>query len=165
MYRMTDPIPQQTLAADLSLASRKMRNLFDALVRERGLTLARARALLLLAETRTWTQRELAEELEIEQPTVVRLLDGMEKQGLIVRQPVAGDRRANHIKLTAIGSDHLEDLRRATGRLREALVSGLTALEITNAGAVLRAINQNLDTAITEFRADSQGREFAGRRS
>lgn len=101
---MTDPIPQQTLAADLSLASRKMRNLFDALVRERGLTLARARALLLLAETRTWTQRELAEELEIEQPTVVRLLDGMEKQGLIVRQPVAGDRRANHIKLTAIGS-------------------------------------------------------------
>lgn len=160
---MADHIPQQALAADLSLASRKMRNLFDALVRERGLTLPRARALLLLAETRTWTQRELAEELEIEQPTVVRLLDGMEKQGLIARQPVASDRRANHIKLTTVGSNHLEDLREATGRLREAIVSGLTDLEIANAGAVLRAINQNLDTAIAEFRAERQGKKLMGR--
>ncbi|ENR65033.1 hypothetical protein C032_02700 [Brucella abortus 63/294] len=74
----------------LSTAARKMRNLFDSRVRERGLTLARARVLLLLAQQRDWNQRELADALEIEHPSVVRLLDGLEKQGMIVRASVEG---------------------------------------------------------------------------
>ncbi|WP_156503162.1 MarR family winged helix-turn-helix transcriptional regulator, partial [Tistrella mobilis] len=78
---------------ELATASRKMRTGFDALVRTRGLTLARARALMLLARHPGISQTELAGLLEIENPTVVRLLDGLEKQGLIRRTPAETDRR------------------------------------------------------------------------
>lgn len=85
--------------------SRKMRTLFNARVRAKGLTLARARTLILLGGKERVTQTELADALEIEGPTLVPLLDGLEKQGLIERRPVDGDRRAKQIALTAAGRD------------------------------------------------------------
>src|SRR3954453_21559992 len=88
---------------ELAITSRKLRTLFDARVRAKGLTLARARALLHLARKDGMTQTELAEILEVESPTLVRLLDGLEGQGLTERRPVAGDRRANQIALTPAG--------------------------------------------------------------
>src|ERR687889_1952112 len=88
---------------ELSVTSRKLRTLFDARVRAKRLTLARARTLMNLARKDGMTQTELAEILEVEGPTLVRLLDGLEAQGLTERRPVAGDRRAKQIALTAEG--------------------------------------------------------------
>src|SRR5260221_11274756 len=85
------------LVTELSTASRKMRTLFDSFLRQRGLTLARARALIHLSRNPGLNQTELANILEIECPTVGRLLDGMEKQGLIERQAIDGDRRGPQI--------------------------------------------------------------------
>src|SRR4051812_25393333 len=84
-------------ADELSKVSRKMRTLFDSRVKTIGLTLARARMLMLLAKKEGMTQTELADALEVETPTLVRLLDGLEKQEMIERRPVQGDRRANQI--------------------------------------------------------------------
>jgi MarR family transcriptional regulator for hemolysin len=96
--------PRERLLDDLSRVQRKMRALFDARVKERGLTLPRARALLILGRGAELNQRELAEELDIETPTLVRLLDGMEKQGFIERRSVEGDRRAKQIAMTPRGA-------------------------------------------------------------
>ncbi|MFC7555079.1 MarR family winged helix-turn-helix transcriptional regulator [Pseudoroseomonas wenyumeiae] len=77
--------PQSALRAgfltELSVTGRKMRTLFDGLVRQQGLNLSRARLLLQLARNEAITQSELAARLELEHPTIVRLLDGLEKQG------------------------------------------------------------------------------------
>ena len=88
---------------ELSKVSRKLRTLFDARVKELGLTHARARTLMLLDRLEVLNQKELAEELDIETPTMVRLLDGLESQGFIERRAAAGDRRAKQIHITAIG--------------------------------------------------------------
>ncbi|EBY6940156.1 MarR family transcriptional regulator, partial [Escherichia coli] len=94
----------------LAGVNRKMRTMFDARVREQGLTLSRARLLLLLAKGDGVTQRELAEALEIEQPSLVTLLDGLERQGLIVREPLETDRRANRVVLTPEARDETDRL-------------------------------------------------------
>src|SRR3546814_17848246 len=78
----------------LSAFNRKLRAFFDAVVRERGLTLTRTRALFALARRGPLTQRELAEELELETPTLVRVLDGMEKQERINRSEDEPHRRS-----------------------------------------------------------------------
>ena len=97
---MTNPT-KAAFSEELWKVSRKMRTAFDARVRAEGLTLARARALIFLGKKDCMTQTELADALEIEGPTLVPLLDGLEKQGLIERRPVDGDRRAKQIALTA----------------------------------------------------------------
>lgn len=87
----------------MAIVSRKIRTLFDARLRETGLTLARARVLLKIANGGAANQTELAEELEIETATLGRLIDGLEAHGLIERFKVQGDRRAKHAVLTRKG--------------------------------------------------------------
>jgi MarR family transcriptional regulator for hemolysin len=79
---------------ELSVPGRRLRTMAEALVRNRGLALARARRLLPLRQPGAARQSELAAVLELEHPTVVRRLDRLEQQGLIARHPVDGDRRA-----------------------------------------------------------------------
>ena len=134
----------------LSTAARKMRNLFDSRVRERGLTLARARVLLLLAEQRDWNQRELADVLEIEHPSVVRLLDGLEKQGLIYRAAVEGDRRAKRIELTDEAQAQARQLQEITQAIRGELLQRIDPKALETALTVLQEISHNVETALAE---------------
>ncbi|WP_019171083.1 MarR family winged helix-turn-helix transcriptional regulator [Pseudaminobacter salicylatoxidans] len=78
---------------ELSKASRKLRTLFDARVRTHGLTLSRARLLMHLVKADGATQAELADALEVEQPSLVGLVDALEKMGHIERRAIDGDRR------------------------------------------------------------------------
>lgn len=62
-----------------------------------GLGLSQARWLVLLHLARfedAPTQRELAQSVGVEGPTLARLLDSLETQGLVQRQSVMEDRRA-----------------------------------------------------------------------
>src|SRR5918997_712333 len=121
---------QESLAAlraefldELSVTSRTLRTLFDARVRAKGLTLARARTLIHLVRKDGMTQTELAEVLEVEGPTLVRLLDGLEAQGLTERLPVAGDRRAKQNALTREGHKLAAEVTRLADELREEVLA------------------------------------------
>lgn len=135
---------------ELSIASRKMRNLFDSQIREHGLTLARARALILLSKNRDWNQRELANALEIEHPSVVKLLDGLERQGLIIRVPAQSDRRAKRIELTSeaeIQIRHLDDI---TEAIRQKLLEDIDPKALQIALEVLQAVTQKAEKTASE---------------
>ncbi|MBL3570750.1 MarR family transcriptional regulator [Rhodovulum sp. BSW8] len=47
------------------------------------------------------TQRDLVERLDVEQATMANTLNRMERDGLIMREPDAADRRARRVRLTA----------------------------------------------------------------
>lgn len=87
----------------LSVANRKMRKLYNARVAELGLTFARARVLTLLARHQTLNQSMLACELELEQPTLVRMLDRMAELDLVERLADPSDRRARLVRLRPHG--------------------------------------------------------------
>ena len=72
---------QAAFTAELASVNRKLRALVDERARGMGLTLARARLLMELAREDGPIQSDLADLLDIEQPTLVRLLDGLERNG------------------------------------------------------------------------------------
>lgn len=141
---------EASFTAALSVAARKMRNVFDARVKTHGLTLARARALQYLAREENVSQRDLADHLEIEHPSVVRLLDGLEKQGLIVREAMDGDRRAKRIELTAASRDLIKELDGITKAMRRQLLEGIDPTALETALRVLQHVAQQADRLIGE---------------
>lgn len=130
---------------DMSVAGRKLRTLFDVFAKEHGMTLPRARALFLLSNHKCMTQTELAAALEIETPTLVRLIDGLEKQGLVTRRAVEGDRRAKHIILTEAAHGHVEELQRVAEVLRIRIMQDLTEEDLDHGLHILRVILKNME--------------------
>lgn len=131
----------------LSKMNRKMRTLFDARVRDRGLTLSRARTLLRIAAGQAVKQRELAEELEIENATLVRLIDGLEAQGLIERREVENDRRAKHVVMTDEGDAAVKLVNQMALDLRKEVLAGLNDDDIENALTIVRKMTRNIEAA------------------
>jgi DNA-binding HxlR family transcriptional regulator len=93
----------EKLFDEMSAFNRRLRACFDMRSQETGLTLTRARVLFALSRRGSLNQKELAQELEIETPTLVRILDGMEKQQLIERRMGGSDRRVKEIHVTPEG--------------------------------------------------------------
>jgi MarR family transcriptional regulator, transcriptional regulator for hemolysin len=134
----------EQLFDEMSAFNRKLRAFFDAAVREEGLTLARARTLFAIARRGPLTQKDLAEELEIETPTLVRVLDGMEKQDLILRSEDATDRRAKRIDMTPTGREAFKRVHALASELRGQIAEDISAEEIETALAVVRRLTRNM---------------------
>lgn len=132
---------------DMANVSRKIRTLFDARVREKGLTLARARTLLRVQRGEAANQKELAVELEIETATLVRLIDGLEAQGLIERHEVEGDRRAKQVVLTEAGEALAGVIDRMAGEVGREVLSDIPSQELRSTQGMLRRMARNIETA------------------
>lgn len=141
---MTPMTPRDTYIDELSKVSRKIRTLFDARVKQRGLTFARARTMMLLDRMEILSQKDLAEELEIETPTMVRLLDGLEKQGFIERRSVDGDRRAKQIVMTPLGAELAGEVNQLARELRAEFLKGVDEKALVAGLEVIRAISSNI---------------------
>lgn len=63
-----------------------------------------------LWETDGLSQRELCERIDIEESSMTRALDGMERSGLVSRERSPEDRRRYHIRLTPRGRDLRDQL-------------------------------------------------------
>ncbi|PRD43878.1 MarR family transcriptional regulator [Phyllobacterium phragmitis] len=129
----------------LSKVSRKLRTLFDGRVREQGLTLARARTLLVLSNQEGLYQKELAEVLEIENATMVRLLDGLERQNFIERRAVKGDRRAKQIVMTHEGREQAELVVKLAEEVRQDLLDTVSDEDIAATVRVLHAMGHSME--------------------
>jgi MarR family transcriptional regulator for hemolysin len=143
---MTTPA-KAAFSEEIWKVSRKMRTLFDARVRVEGLTLARARALIFLGKKEGMTQTELAEMLEIEGPTLVPLLDSLEKQGLIERRPVEGDRRAKQIALTTVGQEQAAYVDGLVKEFRSDVLKDISEDDLKAAIRVFHAMVRNIEAA------------------
>jgi DNA-binding MarR family transcriptional regulator len=77
----------------LNDVARLMRTAYDRRIRKLGLTRAQWWVLTHLYRSNGVTQTELAETLEIEKPTLGRLLDRLEAKGWVRREHDASDRR------------------------------------------------------------------------
>ncbi len=131
----------------LSKVNRKLRTVFDARVRERGLTLARARTLLTLTEQEGLYQKDLAEALEIENATMVRLIDGLERQSFVERRAVVGDRRAKQVVMTEEGKRLAQQVVQLVADMREDLLEDVTDAELDVALTVMRKMANSISKA------------------
>lgn len=137
---------EETFALTLARVSRSWRAALDARLRESGFTQARWYTLLQLSRGREgMSQRELAALVGVEGPTIGRLLDALEMQGLIERRPVNGDRRAYHIHLTAAAQPLLKEINRTATGLRRELLADIPAEDLDTCVTVLQGIGDRLE--------------------
>ncbi|MDC0661067.1 MarR family transcriptional regulator [Marinobacter sp. SS21] len=126
--------------------TRRWRKLLDERLKDLGVTQARWTTMVYLQKGgEGLTQRELASLMAIENPTLVRLLDSLEGQGLIERRPCQHDRRARRLFLTESGERFMDDLNDRAQALREEMLAGIGDDEIECALQVFQKIMVNAE--------------------
>lgn len=127
------------------LLSRRWRAKLDERLKPCGLTLARSTVLYWLDQsTEVMTQRELADIVGIEGPTLVRQLHALEAQGLIERVPVAHDRRAKGIRLTESARPLLDTLNKVSRATADEFLAKLDRRRLGSATKLLREARESL---------------------
>jgi DNA-binding MarR family transcriptional regulator len=122
----------------------RLSRLLELASSEAGLSLAQYRVLLLVAE-RPQRASALAAMADVRRATMSAIVGGLERAGLLRRQPVAGDGRGVQLELTAAG-------RRALAQAEEALAAHV--LEAAGIGSVdLGSLAGALERMLTGFEA------------
>ncbi|CCM74995.1 MarR family winged helix-turn-helix transcriptional regulator [Rhizobium mesoamericanum] len=141
---MGNPVLGRELIEDLAAFNRKLRAVFDKIVRERNMTLPRARVFFTLNKKDGINQRELADKLELETPTLVRILDAMEGQGYVQRRVAGSDRRAKEIYITETGKVVAGEIDDIAVKVRAQVIAGIPENDLKTTLDVIRAMQANL---------------------
>jgi DNA-binding MarR family transcriptional regulator len=128
----------------LNDVARLMRTAYDRRIRKLGLTRAQWWVLTHLYRANGASQTELAETLEIEKPTLGRLLDRLEAKGWVRREHDASDRRVWRVHLTEEVEPALRTMRTIAAELRRDALAGVSAAERERFVDTLLAIKENL---------------------
>jgi DNA-binding MarR family transcriptional regulator len=130
---MTKPEDLTPLIAEFGKAfSRRM----YAEMERAGTTPARARLLMTLQCRGCCKMSEIGSQLGVTGRSVTKLVDGLEQEGLVVRQPHPDDRRATLIQLTAEGASVCKETALAD-RASAKLFAELTATERSQLARIL----------------------------
>ena len=124
--------------------ARLLRTAYDRRIKKLGLTRAQWWVLTHLFRGDGVSQTELAEMLEIEKPTLGRLLDRLEAKGWVRREHDARDRRVWRVHLTEEVEPALRTMRVIAGELRRDALAGMKAAEREGFVDALLAIKANL---------------------
>ena len=128
----------------LNDVARLLRTAYDRRIRKLGLTRAQWWVLTHLYRSDGVSQTELAEILEIEKPTLGRLLDRLEAKGWVRRDHDVRDRRVWRVHLTSEVEPALRTMRAIAAELRRDALTGISAPEREHFVDTLLAIKANL---------------------
>ena len=118
------------LGRRIFLAYRAVSDELDRRLGEQGASLWMWLLLRSAIENEGPSQRELAEHMRIEAPTLVRHLDKLEALGLVERRRDATDRRITHVYPTALGRERLERLHAVVVQADAELCGSMTDREV-----------------------------------
>jgi len=146
MPRVIPPDPKRTelessFIAALCPLREKLRRCYDQELTAFGLSRSLATPLMHISQTDGIRQRELAGLLDIEGPSLVRLLDQLSAAGLVVRRADPEDQRAKTLHLTPAGKELVLRIVPVVQRLRGQLLAGVSTADLE---ACLRTFAQFL---------------------
>lgn len=72
------------------------------------------------------TQRVLADKMSVKEPTVVRLIQKMEQEGLLTRFGIAGDKRVKQLHLTKKGTNLYHELLPVAEKFMNDTIEGIS---------------------------------------
>lgn len=94
---------------------------------------------------RTATQRELAQRVGVDESTLARALDKLERQGFAERAVDPDDRRAKHITLTSAATPVLDRIGEVAIRVREEILRDIDPAELALCLKVLDQVSAAFD--------------------
>ncbi len=145
--------PTEPIGLRLARTAKVVGRAFDDALAEVGGSLPVWLVLVSLKARVPGAQRELAEALGIEGPTLTHHLTRMEAAGLVSRHRDEDNRRVQRVELTAAGEAEFERLRHRVAAFDERLRAGLTVADVTALGVLLDRLQANVaappDPALT----------------
>lgn len=132
-YRFDDSVGYLLARARMKLAREVDEQLADF-----GVTQAQAGILLMLASGRFDTAASLARELYMDSAAMTRMLDRLEKRGLLRRVRREDDRRAVRLQVTPDGTALARRLPEVMTAARETSFAGFSNTELDTLRALLR---------------------------
>lgn len=141
---------QQTIGFVLHDVARLMRKRFEQRARAAGLTRSQWQVLSMLARHEGIHQKGLADLLEIESITLMRLLDKMQERGLIERRPHPTDRRMSLLYLTQAAHTPLKQMRQFGEQTRHETMIDFSEQEHELLKQFLGRMRENLLDACTK---------------
>jgi MarR family transcriptional regulator for hemolysin len=122
---------------------------FNEELAPQGVTFRQAQVLACLALEGPLSQTDLAERMRIEPPTLVGILDRMERDGWIRRDGDKADRRRKLIHPTPAAKPVWQKIVNVANNVRERATRGMTAAQLTQLRKLLGAIHSNLQAPLT----------------
>jgi DNA-binding MarR family transcriptional regulator len=129
----------------LNRAGARIAAAFSEEVRPLGATLQTWRVLAALHERDGRRMGDLSETTSIEVSTLTRLVDGMEKKGLVVRRRDAADARAVTLHATPAGRRMTRIILPIAARYEKVALLGFSEAEATVLKTALRRLFDNMD--------------------
>ncbi|MFL6812531.1 MAG: MarR family winged helix-turn-helix transcriptional regulator [Bradyrhizobium sp.] len=125
-------------------SSRLLRNYIDQRAKRRGTTRAQWIVLFRLRQQEGLSQVDLAEVLELQPISLVRLLDRLVDHGLLERRSDPKDRRANRLFLTASGRQLVDELDSLRDAIANDVLQDVPASAIETSLKTLRDIKERI---------------------
>lgn len=140
---MSLPI-DETVGYALAQACKVHRNRTDAALNMVGLHVGQEMILLQLWREEGIAQSQLVERLCVEPPTVTKMLQRMEREGLIERRPDAEDARVSRVFLTPCGRAIQSKVECSWQSVEERVIAGMTPEERLLLRRLLFVVRDNL---------------------
>jgi MarR family transcriptional regulator for hemolysin len=117
---------QDRLAAAMHRCGHAWRMAINEAMAPLKLTHLQCAVLHLVTETSGQRQTELADHMGIEGPSLVRVLDGLEREGWVERRPCPRDRRAKRVFVKEGSADRIAQVFETMRATHEKAVAGLS---------------------------------------
>jgi len=138
-------VTRDNVGKRLGEVSRRWRTALDDRLRPMGLTQAKWLVLLdLKRRSEGCLQKELARNLSVENPTLVRTLDALEAIDLVQRRSGVNDRRAKTVHLTDRARLIVDEVEQSAAQLREDALKDIDSQDLEIFLGVLESIANNI---------------------
>ncbi len=135
---------QEPIGLEVSRTARQLGRAFDVALADAGGSLPTWLVLVSLKSRRYAMQRELANAVGIEGPTLTHHLNRMERDGLVRRTRDQNNRRIQRVELTAEGEAAFHRLRGAVAAFDRRLRMGISADELAALRGLLNRLRSNV---------------------
>ena len=135
----------------LKISAKTWEKAADIELRERfGLTSAKWKIIVALSIKEGITQKHIADMIFVEAPTLVPVIDKMEKDGYLTRQPDPSDRRNNMIFMTEKSKDIVDPIIDSILEIRDMGLNKISKKDMETAKKVLEKIMDNTSEFIKQ---------------
>ncbi len=137
------------IAVELNLTSCKLKQFMAAMLRQRNIDLTPEQFLLidLLWNQGAMSQQQLADLMQKDKNSVTKLVDAIERKGLVVRKQNPKDRRSNTVVLTDKALGMKNNAKVVGVSLLDQMLEGIDESELLAFLDTMRKLSQNMEAA------------------
>lgn len=137
---------QNSIGFVINRIGKSLINVIDQELRRKfGITFGQWKVLIIIANSdQNITQKDIADKLALEGPTLIPILDKLEKDGFVIRKNDPKDRRINRIYLTERADGFLNDTIECVTQIKKVCLNDLSENDILITKNTLEKMWHNL---------------------